>query len=352
MSEIGPDIAAGAPDVLEGAPPPPIDFRSLEVFYWVVKLGGFGRAAERLRMTQPAVSARIGQAEHGFRARLLDRSSHRAPVPTLKGLELFHYAERMLALRTEMLTRLGHAGEVSGVLRVGVAETLVHTLLGALVRRLHALHPGVTPEIMVDTSPNMQAALLAGEIDLALMLGPLGAPGVQSVPLGEHELVWAASPDLPIGEGRLGLRDLARWPILSYARGTAPHERLAELFARGGPAADAALRQCLAQFHAAHGARRHRDRGLAARRDHTGARRGRAAPARRRPAARTARLHGLLPRQPHRRPGPHRGGTRRVHRAGRIGRRSKLPTAGQRECAPPLVRRDSTDMRQHVCRRV
>ncbi len=232
MSEIGPDIAAGAPDVLEGAPPPPIDFRSLEVFYWVVKLGGFGRAAERLRMTQPAVSARIGQAEHGFRARLLDRSSHRAPVPTLKGLELFHYAERMLALRTEMLTRLGHAGEVSGVLRVGVAETLVHTLLGALVRRLHALHPGVTPEIMVDTSPNMRAALLAGEIDLALMLGPLGAPGVQSVPLGEHELVWAASPDLPIGEGRLGLRDLARWPILSYARGTAPHERLAELFAR------------------------------------------------------------------------------------------------------------------------
>lgn len=209
-----------------------IDLRSLEVFYWVVKLGGFGRAAERLHMTQPAVSARIGQAEASFKARLLDRSSHRAPVPTPKGLELYGYAERMLALRAEMVERLGGVGQMTGILRLGVAETLVHTLLGALVKRLHADHPGVTPEITVDTSPNMREALLAGEIDLALMLGPLNAPRVQNVPLVAYELVWAASPDLPVGEGALGLADLARFPILSYARGTAPHAELAELFAR------------------------------------------------------------------------------------------------------------------------
>jgi DNA-binding transcriptional LysR family regulator len=50
-----------------------VDLRSLEVFFWVVKLGGFGRAAERLRMTQPAVSGRISQIEARFGVRLLDR---------------------------------------------------------------------------------------------------------------------------------------------------------------------------------------------------------------------------------------------------------------------------------------
>jgi DNA-binding transcriptional LysR family regulator len=43
-----------------------VDLRSLEVFFWVVKLGGFGRAAERLHMTQPAVSGRISQIEAHF----------------------------------------------------------------------------------------------------------------------------------------------------------------------------------------------------------------------------------------------------------------------------------------------
>lgn len=41
-----------------------------------------------------------------------------------------------------------------------------------------------------------------------------------------------ASPELTLGEGRLGLPELARWPILSYARGTLPHAQLAELFSR------------------------------------------------------------------------------------------------------------------------
>ena len=209
-----------------------IDLRSLEVFYWVVELGGFGRAAERLHMTQPAVSARIGQVEAAFKARLVDRSSHRPPVPTPKGLELHRYAGRMLALRAELVAALRATGEDSGILRLGVAETLVHTLLGALVKRLHAEQPGVTPEITVDTSPNMRDALLAGELDLALMLGPLEAPRVRNVSLGAYDLAWVASPELAVGTGRLGLADLARWPILSYARGTAPHAELAELFGR------------------------------------------------------------------------------------------------------------------------
>ena len=209
-----------------------IDLRSLEVFFWVVKLGGFGRAAERLHMTQPAVSGRISQIEARFQIRLLDRSSHRAPVPTAKGLELYSYAERMLALRGELVAKLQASTDLSGTIRIGAAETLVHTLMGSLIHRLHALHPNVTPEITVDITPNLRIGLLSGELDVALLMGPLNEPNMRNVALCDYELCWVASPALALPEGRLGLAELARHPILSYARGTQPHAQLATLFRR------------------------------------------------------------------------------------------------------------------------
>ena len=209
-----------------------IDLRSLEVFYWVVRLGGFGRAAERLHLTQPAVSGRISQIEATLNVRLLDRSSHRAPVPTPKGLELYGYAERMIALHAELVSRLSETADLSGIVRLGAAETLVHTLLSALLRELHRLHPRITPEITVDISPNLQSALLAGELDIALLLGPVNEPGVRNVPLRDYALAWVASPELALGAGQLELSELARWPILSYARGTLPHAQLVDLFSQ------------------------------------------------------------------------------------------------------------------------
>ena len=209
-----------------------VDLRSLEVFFWVVKLGGFGRAAERLHMTQPAVSGRISQIEERFQVRLLDRTSHRTPTPTQKGLELFAYAERMLSLHAEMVTRLTDPAAFSGVVRIGAAETLVHTLLGRLIHQLHERFPRVTPEIVVDISPNLQTLLLSGELDVALLLGPLNEPKANNVALCDYALGWVASPKLELAAEPLELEELVRWPIPSYARGTQPHADIAALFRR------------------------------------------------------------------------------------------------------------------------
>jgi DNA-binding transcriptional LysR family regulator len=209
-----------------------VDLRSLEVFFWVVKLGGFGRAAERLHMTQPAVSGRISQIEARFAVRLLDRAANRAAVPTAKGMELYAYAERMLSLRSELEASLSGGAHPSGIVRIGVAETLVHTLLGRFIQRLHRLYPNITPEITVDISPNLQPMLLTGELDVALLLGPVNEPRVRNVLLCDHAMAWVASPALAVGDGTLGLAELARWPLLSYARGTLPHAQLSALFSR------------------------------------------------------------------------------------------------------------------------
>lgn len=213
-----------------------IDLRSLEVFFWVVKLGGFSRAAEKLHMTQPAVSTRINQLEARLSAQLIDRSKHghRGLSPTNRGLELFDYAERMLALQAEFLTRMAESDKLSGMVRLGTSETLVHTMLSALIRRIHEEHPAVTLDITVDISPQLQTALLEGELDIALLLGPVNAPGVHNIPLPSYRQVWVTSRDLPIPSKGLSLADLAGWPLLSYGRKTMHHLQVSELFSRAG----------------------------------------------------------------------------------------------------------------------
>ena len=211
-----------------------IDLRSLEVFYWVVQLGGFRRAAGKLNTTQPAVSSRIAGLEAALGGPLLDRNRRRKLSVTPRGVALLGYAERLLALHGEMRAAMGSAGNLRGTVRLGVSETIVHTWLSALVRRLHEVHPQVAVDIAVDISINLRAALLAGDIDAAFLLGPVASPRARCLPLCDYPLAWIARPGLLPGPRPLALEDLARWPILTYARGTAPHAELAALFSRPG----------------------------------------------------------------------------------------------------------------------
>ncbi len=214
-----------------------IDLRSLEVFFWVVRLGGFGRAAARLHTTQPAVSQRIAQLEAQFGTRLLERERHRAPVPTAKGLELLAHAERLLAQADALEAAMADPRALGGRVRLGTSETIVHTWLHRLVQRLGQDHPRVELEITVDISARLRAALLAGELDAALLLGPLAAPRLVARPLSRYAMGFAARPDLPLPGGALRLADLVAWPLLTYSRETAPHAALAALCEAEGLAA-------------------------------------------------------------------------------------------------------------------
>ena len=116
------------------------DLRSLETFFWVAQLGSFRGASERLHTTQPAVSVRIAQLEEELGVRLFDRGPRIATL-TAKGRLLLDYAERFLRLRAEMMEAVADPGAMSGVVRLGVAETIVHTWLSRYIERVHATFP-------------------------------------------------------------------------------------------------------------------------------------------------------------------------------------------------------------------
>lgn len=200
------------------------DFKTLETFVAVATLGGFRAAAERLNTTQPAVSQRIAQLEHHYGARLLERTS-RVVTTTDKGREFLAYAERILRLGAEMRSALSEPGAMRGTLRLGVAETIVHSWLPGFIGHVARQHPAIAVEIEVDTSPLLRGRLIAKEIDLAFLLGPLTDPLVRNLPLNRVPLAFLASPDFALPNLPLSVAALAQLPLITFARHTQPPRR-------------------------------------------------------------------------------------------------------------------------------
>lgn len=208
-----------------------LDFKSIETFLWVVKLGSFRSAAQRLNTTQPAISQRIAQLERDMGVRLLNRD-HRVASPTPSGRQMLVYAEKLIGLRAEMMTEICESSAVRGVLRLGVAETIVHTWFPQLVKSVNELYPNLSLEIEVDITTNLTARLLAQEIELGLVVGPLSAAGVQSLVLRDYDIGFLASPVLGLGKTALTRRDLARYPMITFPRKTRPYEAVRGVFDR------------------------------------------------------------------------------------------------------------------------
>lgn len=198
------------------------DFRSLEAFYWVAQLASFRRAAERLNMTQSAVSQRVAALEVRLGVRLLDRGPRTAAL-TPKGRQVMEHTERLLRLRADLLSSVAAPDVFSGTLRLGVSETIVHTWLARFVERAHTLYPLVKLDIEVDVTPRLRQGLIEQELDLAFLLGPVNEPRVLNLELCRYPLSFVRSPRLPMPPDPVPLSALLQVPIITYPRTTAPY---------------------------------------------------------------------------------------------------------------------------------
>ncbi len=207
------------------------DFRTLETFMWVATLRSFRGAADKLNTTQPAVSQRIAHLEDLLGMKLLERD-RRLVAPTHKGQELLGYAERLIRLRAEMIEAVGDRSTMRGLVRLGVSETIVHTWLPTLIERINAAYPNLELEIEVDISPNLRDRLVSKELNLALLLGPIANPNVQSRPLCTFPIAFVAGDKIKIGKGPIAIEEIVKWPIITFSRNTQPYTALREMLDR------------------------------------------------------------------------------------------------------------------------
>lgn len=203
-------------------------FDQIKTFLWVARLGGFRKAAERLSLSQPAVSTRIANLEQELRVPLFERGLGE-PVLTKHGTLLLSYAEQMLFVEEEIKQRVANPSETEGLFRVGASETIAQAWLPDFLKAFSEQYPRVNVDLTVDISLNLRADLLERKLDLALLMGPISEFSIENVTLPTFDLHWYRSASNP-------QEDLSKIPVISYSSQTRPHrELMSELSRRIGP---------------------------------------------------------------------------------------------------------------------
>ncbi|MFM0527321.1 MULTISPECIES: LysR family transcriptional regulator [Paraburkholderia] len=212
-----------------------MNLRFLETFVWLARLRSFRLTAERLHATQAAISSRISALEQELGVRLFERGPKEATL-TQNGTKALPFAEQMLKLNQAMISSVGDRSKVSGLLRLGAIESIVHTWLPDLLKRIRDEYPNLAIELTSDTSSNLSTQLINGHIDVSFQTTAIAVSDMTNVPLGSLPMRWMASPVLNLSAQALTEAELSAYPVLSFARHSPPHEFLANLFAASGDA--------------------------------------------------------------------------------------------------------------------
>lgn len=189
-------------------------FKQLEAIFWVVQLGGFAQAANKLHTTQSAISKRVREIEDMFGTPLFDRTLRAARL-TDKGEEMFLLARRLLAQRDAALEQFQSAQTLERQVRIGVTELTAMTWLPRLVSAIQARYPRVVIAPQVDASAMLRDKLLADEVDLAIMPEAFNDQRFVSRPVGSAEHVWMCKPGLLGRARRLQAHELAGQRLLT-----------------------------------------------------------------------------------------------------------------------------------------
>jgi DNA-binding transcriptional LysR family regulator len=210
-----------------------MNFRQFEALYWIGRLGSFHAAARHLRTSQPAISARIRELELELGVPIFDRSERRVR-PTAKGRDLLRYAEKVVSIAAEIRAIAGEREALSGRVRLGLTAVSAVSWVPELLDRVAQDFPRIVVEITVETSNILLWQTARDELDLAVMLGPIASPKVQSETLGQVSLGWVASPRLGVPETPLGAAEMAHFPVIIDRAGTHLHERAMHWFRAEG----------------------------------------------------------------------------------------------------------------------
>lgn len=180
-----------------------MDLGDLKIFVAVVREGGITRAAEKLHRVQSNVTTRIRQLEDKLNTRLFDRRGKRL-VLTPAGRTLLDYADRLLSLASEAETAV-QGGKPRGIFRLGSMESTAAVRLPGPLSVYSKQFPDVVLELRTGNPTQLASALLAGEIDAALVAEPIAEAKFNSIVAFEEEPVIVTSMEHPPigGAGRV-----------------------------------------------------------------------------------------------------------------------------------------------------
>lgn len=176
--------------------------RQLEVFVAVATAGTVRAAAERLHLTQPAISMALAELERGLGAPLFDRTQRR--------LLLNAHGRRALPLAQELLERMreltspavADAQPLTGELHIGASNTVGNYLVGDLLGTFVVAHPQVSLKLRVDNTAEIVAAVLDYRLDVGCIEGAALHPDLDVIRWRDDTLCVCAPPGHPLASRR------------------------------------------------------------------------------------------------------------------------------------------------------
>jgi len=212
-----------------------MELRQLQYLVAVADEASFTRAAERLHVAQPGVSAQIRRLERELGQELLDRSG--GVRPTAAGEAVLPHARVAVAAAAAVRHTVDElAGLVRGHVAMGVVTSYVEPDVPTLLGDFREAHPGVEITLTEAATDVLVAGVRDGTIDLALVSLPAAdTAGLETEVVTDERLVAAVGHGHPLGTRRsLPVRALRDLPLISLPRGTGLRRLLDEACAAAG----------------------------------------------------------------------------------------------------------------------
>jgi DNA-binding transcriptional LysR family regulator len=212
-----------------------MDTRQLQAFCEVVERKSFSLAAERLGVTQPAVSLQVRALEKRLGTQLLDRSGRRVE-PTESGAKLYRQAQRLLALEEEILSDLAEeaTGELAGSFEIGASTGPGGVVLSQILCEFAEAHADLHVALSVfDTQTVVERVA-----DRSLQLGVVGAAprhrGVEYEPFFRDTVVLACPPGHRFGGRTVSLDELKEEQLIVMQDGAGVRQMIEDELRRVG----------------------------------------------------------------------------------------------------------------------
>lgn len=209
-----------------------MNLRFVEAFLWVARLKSVTRAAEKLCLTQSAVSSRLSALEEELGVPLIDRRERHFRL-TSSGSRFLVYAERLLRVQRELKNEIGTPEPEAMTLRIGGIESVLHTWLIPLVEHLRRTKPHVEFELTVEMSTVVTEQIRRGSLDLAFAAIPAGGEGVRVEAMPSMEMVFVGRR-ADARKRKWALTEILDRDVLTFQRGSQPHIALVDLIRKTG----------------------------------------------------------------------------------------------------------------------
>lgn len=210
-----------------------MDLKKLETFIQVAEQGSFTKAAEKLGYTQSAVSFQIKQLEEALKTVLFERINHSIKL-TPKGREILNLAHQMIALSADIEKAANDTNEISGTVRIAMADSLCHFIFWDHFSEFHRLYPNIKLKVISTSTEEMFRLAKQNDIDLVFTLDK-HLYDTNYIIVKEHEintsLITSAENELALKE-ELSLDDISCEPLILTEKGMSYRQTFEEYAAK------------------------------------------------------------------------------------------------------------------------